>query len=306
MATQSRARMFQQTARALRSATDRRLEGAVDPTLLLADIDERPVPADVSLDIPRHASFEFDRAELMSLHAEFRWAESRLMQASERLAEAEEARRKDLVALERMRLDISNALAAEHRYLEAQATIFRSALPTLGELERELERLVEGGATTEQAITELAAVRAERKLYELALGQVAAQLAIIAENQAVLDHDTFLQRYEREPSGESMREAARLQRARQDAEQAAARSREALGSLMDDLDIERRAGEMAAIAAFLAAEVEGDGRARARVEAARAAQAARELDHLPAPTPEWKAGLRHPISWMRARRTTRD
>jgi hypothetical protein len=102
-----------------------------------------------------------------------------------------------------------------------------------------------------------------------------------------------------------MREVARLRtvstRARRDAIRLQGDARE----LLESLDIIGGMGEVTAAAAFLAAEYEGDARSAERMDAVRAAQVERELSLLPTPEANWKAGLKHPVQFMRARRTTR-
>jgi hypothetical protein len=298
--------MFTATAKALNGALARRADGEIDPNMLLGEADVSEAPSGADLELARLEPSHVDREHLRHLHAEYRWAESRLMQAAERLAEAQETRRKDLIALERMRMDLKASFTAERDYLGSQLRAFADALPTLRDQEKDLALVVEQGVHTGAAIGELAAVRTERKLLELAVTQVDTQLTVIDENESILDHDTFNERYEREPDGASMRELARRRTGMQRSRKIAAAARARLNETFDLLDLDRRAGELAAISAFLAGELEGDTRASMRADRARSLQIRRELTHLPEPTSDWKAGLRHPISWMRARRISAD
>lgn len=301
MATQSRARMFHATAKTLQIAAERRVDDVPDPNAMLI---ESPEAADVLPDIELERITEpvVDVEELRNLHAELRWAESRLMQASERLAEAQEARRKDLIAIERMRIDLKRSLEAERRYLSLQHRMFADLLPALRASEAELDELVQAGTPTRAVVQGLAQVRTERKLIELAMAQVEMQVALAEENEANLDHDVFNQRYDRSPDGESMREIARLRSLLQTTKRSSMAARAHNTELLDTLDLDRSAGELAAIAAFLAGEAEGDQRSSLRTDRVRRIQIRHELNSLPEPSAEWKAGLMHPISWMKSRK----
>jgi hypothetical protein len=240
---------------------------------------------------------------LTKLHDEFRWAESKLMQASERLAEAQEARRKDLVALACMRRELRASFASEREYTRAQALLAGGRVPWLLERETALQELVDGGALTVPVIRELAALRAERKLSQLAIAQIDAQIARIDDAEATLEHDVAAEAYDRDPDGRTMRELARLRAESTRLKRIAVRVRNETRTRREELGLDRAPGEITAIAAFLAGEHEGDERSAERMARLRAWLTARELRALPAPTAAWKAGLRHPVNFIRARRT---
>jgi hypothetical protein len=321
VATQSRARHFHATAKALNAAASTRGDSS-DGMLLTAEVSDvdiqsiiagaggaSSVMGDSPLEVPVAAAVMARPAssmgsdDLVHLHEELRWAESKLMQASERLAEAQEAQRKDLVALAIMRRELLGSFLAERRWLNGGMQYFRDLLPTYLSREDELAALVENGVRTEAVIHELAAVRSERKLFVLAVGQTEAQLARIDDNEATSEFQVASEAYDRDPDGAAMREVARLRgvstRARRDALRLQGDARE----LMESLDIIGGMGEVTAAAAFLASEYEGDSRAADRMNAVRAAQTERELSLLPEPEAAWKAGLKHPVHFMRSRRT---
>ncbi|MBC7644356.1 MAG: hypothetical protein H7123_04460, partial [Thermoleophilia bacterium] len=218
MATQSRARMFHATAKALRSAADQRLDSESQVfSAEISDIDFNMDLVDLESTMIEEAAPAVMKAarwisadDLQQLHTEFRWAESRLMQSSERLAEAQEARRKDLVALACMRRELRASFEAERHYTRGQMLLFAEGVPRLDQRETELNILVGGGALTANVIRDLAVARAERKLFALALGQCNAQLARIDEADFTLEYDVANEAYDREPDGASMRELARL------------------------------------------------------------------------------------------------
>lgn len=243
--------------------------------------------------------------DLVHLHEELRWAESKLMQASERLAEAQEARRKDLVALAVMRRELLGSFAAERAWLLGAGHYFGDVLPALVERERELAGLVDNGVRTEQVIHELAAIRAERKLFELATMQTSAQLARVDESESASEYQVASEAYEREPDGASMRELARLRALSTAQRREAVRMRTESGALLDELGMVAGMGEITAANAFLAAEYEGDERSAERMDRVRMAQAELELTRLPEPEAAFKTAFRHPVHFMRARRTTR-
>ncbi len=315
MTTRSRARTFHQTAKALRAAADMRIDDAVaSPDLLIADRIEDialgmdaltptdDVEQDAGIGVSEALAQAADAAMLEGLHAELRWSESKLAQASERLAEAQDMRRKDLVSLAVMRRELRSCFACERAYIDAQQTAFERALPALRSRESELSELVEGGARVAHVIEELAAVRAERKLLELALGQTAAQVARIGDAEATLEYEVASEAYDLEPDGRTMRELARLRSESTRLRRAAVRERGAARGLLEELGIDTTFGEVTAIAAFMASELEGDTRSAERMSRVRAAQARHELAALPEPEASWKAGLRHPVNYLRARR----
>lgn len=317
MSTRSRARTFHQTAKALRAAAETRIDGdSFDSSLMMATTIE-----DIALDmdsLPAGGAEEIsegtgvsdalaqaaDAAWLEGLHSELRWAESKLAQASERLAEAQETRRKDLVALAIMRRELRASFACERAYIDAQQSTFDRALESLRSRESELAELVDGGARMLHVIDDLAAVRAERKLLELALGQTAAQTARINNAEATLEYEVASEAYDLEPDGKTMRELARLRSESTRYRRAAARERGAASELLTELGIDTTYGEVTAIASFLAAELEGDQRSVERMKHVRAAQIRAERAQLPEPEAAWKAGLRHPVNYLRARRTS--
>jgi len=245
-----------------------------------------------------------DADELVALHEELRWAESKLMQASERLAEAQEARRKDLVALAVMRRELLGSFASERAWLNGTLRYFSDIEPQLSSREQELEELVEGGVRTEQVIQELAAVRAERKLFTLAISQSNAQLARVEDNESASEYQVASEAYEREPDGASMRELARLRSLSTRNRREGVRMRTEASELRGELGIVGGMGEVTAVNAFLAAEYEGDSRSAERMDRVRAAQFELELERLPEPEAAYKSAIKHPVSFMRARRTT--
>jgi len=328
VATRSRARHFHATAKALNAAAATR--GEVEGTLLTAevqDIDIQAIIAGASVDrsllegpmstqvaaaiaAPGVASVELPVSampaeDLVQLHEELRWAESKLMQASERLAEAQEARRKDLVALAIMRRELLGSFAAERAWLGGSMRYFSDIQPALGSRELELSELVENGVRTASVIHELAAMRAERKLFDLAIGQVNAQLARIDDNESTSEYQVASEAYDREPDGNSMRELARLRSVSTRLRREAVRMRGEASQLLESLGMVPGMGEVTAANAFLAAEYEGDERSAERMDRVRTAQVELELVNLPEPEAAWKAGLKHPVHFMRARRTTR-
>jgi hypothetical protein len=64
-------------------------------------------------------------------------------------------------------------------------------------------------------------------------------------------------------------------------------------------------GEITAANAFLVAEYEGDERSAERMDRVRAAQFDLELTRLPEPEAAFKAAIKHPVHYMRARRSSR-
>lgn len=293
--------MFHATARALNSAAEQRMGD--DRGIMVAQVE------DVFFDEPeapaigqRMVDTAVDPEALKQLHSEYRWADSKLMQASERLAEAQESRRKDLVALACMRRELRASFEAERVYTQGQMRLFTEVLPKLRAHENELAELVAVGSPTAAVLRDLAAVRTERKLYELATSQSETQVARIADNEATLEYEVANEQYDAAPDGRTMRELARLRTAQTRAQRMAVTMGKETSELLATLNLDRSFGEIAAIGSFLAAEYEGDARSHARVERVRQAQMQRELDVLPAPAKAWKAGLLHPVSWYRARR----
>jgi hypothetical protein len=318
MATRSRARTFHATARALNEAAQRRVEGPLqdlDIAIMRDAMDEGMIagthlPASPDHDDLGMESVEVPRARvdneaLRALEAERRWAESTLMQASEALAEAQEAGRKDLVALERMRRELRRSLAAESSLFSAQHTAFSELAPRVQAREDELAELVEQGAPTAPVLRDLAALRAERKLLMLGMAQISAQIALIRENQATLEHAVRQEAFDLETNGQTMAELARLRSEERAATEQAARAGRAARELLDALDLDTSSGEITAVGAFLAAELTGDERAAMRMRTVRERQMRHELAQLPEPASGWRTGLLHPVSWMRARRVTR-
>ncbi|MCW2922716.1 MAG: hypothetical protein JWM98_120 [Thermoleophilia bacterium] len=319
MATRSRARHFHATAKALNAAASTRNE--VDGMLLTAqvsDVDIQSIIAGVGaegaiIEAPFEAApaqfqlpaSEMPAEDLVALHEELRWAESKLMQASERLAEAQEARRKDLVALAIMRRELLGSFAAERAWLRGSMRYFGDMQPALVSREQELSHLVESGVRTEQVIHELAAVRAERKLFDIAVAQSHAQLARIDENESSSEYQVASESYEREPDGASMRELARLRALSTRQRREAVRMRGEASGMLEELGLVGGMGEITAANAFLAAEYEGDERSAERMDRVRAAQFDLELGRLPEPQAAFKSALKHPVHFMRARRTTR-
>ena len=326
MATGSRARHFHATAKALTNAAATR--ASVDDSLLLtADVTDVDINAIISggssMDersmqhgdenfvtagapmVLEHAPSEVHPELLVRLHDELRWAESKLMQASERLAEAQEMRRKDLVALAIMRRELLGSFRAERAWLNNATRWMQDVRPALVEREHELAELVDSGVRTEQIIEELAAVRGERKLFELALQQNAAQVARIDDNESTSEYNVASEAYDREPDGAAMREVARLRAQSTRLRREANRMKTDTSELMESLGFVRGMGEITATNAFLVAEYEGETRAADRMARVRAAQMEHELKQLPEPEAAWKAGLKHPVNFMRARRTTR-
>lgn len=323
--------MFHATAKALNAAAEGR--GNADGVLLTAqvqDIDIQSIIAGASapaaagsveivstdigaIDIERVSAQLTEQRDdafvsgdaLRVLHEEFRWAESKLMQASERLAEAQEMRRKDLVALAIMRRELRGSFAAERRWVGLACQWFGELMPLLHDRERELDSLVSSGVHTAAVIHELAAVRAERKLFALAIAQSQAQIARIDESESAMEYDVASEAYDREPDGATMRELARLRSASSRLRRDSVRLRNEATAALDELGVIRTMGEVTAANAFLAAEHEGDSRAAERMDRVRAAQVDRELTELPTPSSAWKAGLLHPVHFIRARKTTR-
>jgi hypothetical protein len=320
VATRSRARHFHATAKALNAAAASRAD--VDGVLLSAqvsDVDIQAIIAGAGAEgatiappapelpvaaVPLPAS-TMQPEELVHLHEELRWAESKLMQASERLAEAQEARRKDLVALAIMRRELLGSFAAERAWLGAGRTYFTDVLPSLLDREAELDALVANGVRTGQVIHELAAVRTERKLFALAIVQADAQLARIGDSEASSEYQVASEAYEREPDGASMRELARLRALSTRMRREAVRMRGEASDQLDELGIVPGMGEVTAANAFLVAEYEGDERSAERMDRVRAAQFDLELTRLPEPEAAFKAAIKHPVHYMRARRSSR-
>lgn len=303
MATRSRARMFHATARALRTAADQRLDDTGHT--YLADTDEMQAYEEaLEIDAPSLAVGEpaIDQESLRRLHHEYRWAESKLAQASERLAEAQEARRKDLVALACMRRELRASFESERAYVRGQLRLFADVVPKLRARELELAELVTAGAPTAAVIRDLAAVRAERKFYDLAMIQSGTQIARIDDSEATLEYEVANEAYDRSPDGNTMRELARLRTAQTRMHRAAVRARNEAGAVLAEVGVDRTSGEVTAVGSFLAAEFEGDARAHQRMERLRARQVELEAAALPAPASPWKTGLLHPVSWIRARR----
>jgi hypothetical protein len=294
--------MFHATAKALNSAAASRADGGIVLTAQVEDVvlDEFDfLPAPIDMD-----GFAMQIEELAGFHIEFRWSDSKLMQASERLAEAQEQGRKDLVALAIMRRELRATFAAERKYIELQRSIYADLLAQLASREGALAELVDAGAHTEQVIADLAAMRAERKLHELAIVQIDAQLARIADSESTLEFEVLNEQYDLDPSGDSMRELARLRSLRTSMRRAAVRVRNEAAQRVRDLGFASAPGEITAIASFRAAELEGDERGAERMARLRGWQVARELKELPEPSSAWRAGLRHPVSVLRARRTS--
>lgn len=325
MATRSRARHFHATAKALNAAaSSREVSDGMLLTATVSDVDVNAIIAGVGSDggatAPDHdesfdgsraasTSFELPDSEMTAerlgtLHEELRWAESKLMQASERLAEAQEARRKDLVALAIMRRELLGSFGAERAWLRGALHWFGDVRPALVGRERELASLVDNGVRTAAVIEELAAVRGERKLFDLATAQSGVQLARIDENEAASEYQVASEAYEREPDGATMRELARLRSAATRTRREAVRLRNETREQLDELGMVSGVGEITATHAFLAAEYEGDERAATRMDRVRAAQYELELGRLPEVEAAWKAGLKHPVHFMRARRST--
>jgi hypothetical protein len=225
------------------------------------------------------------------------------MQASERLAEAQEAGRKDLVALAIMRRELRATFSAERSYMTIQRSLYSTLLDRLSERESVLDDLVEAGAHTEAVIQELAMMRAERKLHELAIVQIDAQLARIDDSDHTLEYEVLNEQYDLEPTGDSMRELARLRSLRTSMHRSAIRVRNEAAQRVRDLGFSSAPGEITAIASFRASELQGDEQGAERMARLRGWQVARELKELPEPSSAWKAGLRHPVSVLRARRT---
>lgn len=298
MATQSRARMFYATAKALRNAADARLDES-DRFLLESGLAEGTFELDHAADEHEHLGTE--RAELRRLHEEYRWAESKLLNASERLEEARDAKRKDLVALACMRRELKMSYACERSYVQLQLRLFGEARPELWRREIELSNVIASGAITSAAVRELAAVRTERKLLDTAIAQDEEHLARIDASELSLDYDVANEAFDRAIDGRSLRELARLRNDRTRAERAAARARSEMRRTLESLDLLELGGEITMAAALLALELEGDQRATARIERLRVEQIEREQAILPKPA-NWKAGLLHPVSWWKAKR----
>lgn len=292
--------MFHATARALRTAADQRIEDGEH--VFSAEVED---VEDIAHDIESPALIlsesAIDQDTLQVLHAEYRWAESKLAQASERLAEAQEARRKDLVALACMRRELRSSFDAERAYINGQSRLFNDLLPQLRGRENELADVVAAGAPTAPVIRDLAIVRAERKLYDLAIIQAQSQLSRIDDNDCTLEYEVANEAYDTVVNGQTMRELARLRTAQSRAKRMSIQAAKASRTLLEALEIDTMFGEVTAIGSFLAAEFEGDLRAHQRLERVRERQIAFELTILPEPASGWK-GLLHPVSWMKARR----
>lgn len=233
-----------------------------------AQYDEPDRPTTASFELP---DSEMTSEQLLVLHEELHWAESKLMQASERLAEAQESRRKDLVALAIMRRELLSSFGAERAWLRGASQWFEDVRPALVAREAELSHLVEGGVRTAAVIQELAMVRGERKLFELALAQAGVQLARIDENETASEYQVASEAYEREPDGSAMRNLARLRSATTRTRREAVRLRTETSELLEALGIVTGMGEVTATHAFLAAEYEGDDRAAERMDRVRRA-----------------------------------
>jgi hypothetical protein len=278
----------------------------VDIQAIIAGAGSGIVGADAPIEVPFAAvplpPVAVSGEELLTLHEEFRWADSKLMQASERLAEAQEARRKDLVALAIMRRELRASFSTERSWVRASMSYFGDVLPALSTRELELADLVDAGVRTEAVIHELAAVRAERKIFDIAIVQSQTQLARIDDNELTMEYQVASESYDREPDGNSMRELARLRASSTAARRAATRARTAGTTAIEELGLVTTFGEITAAGAFLAAEHEGDERARERMDRIRAAQSERELSYLPEVEAAWKSGLKHPVHFMRARK----
>ncbi len=119
-------------------------------------------------------------------------------------------------------------------------------------------------AGDEAVIHELAAVRAERKLFDIAIVQSHTQLARIEDSELTMEYQVASESYDREPDGNSMRELARLRAASTSARRAATRTRTAGTASLDELGLVTSFGEVTAAGAFLAAGPWGDERARER------------------------------------------
>jgi hypothetical protein len=292
--------MFYATAKALRNAADARLDDG--DRFLLDDgiVASEPISVEAAT---IDAEIDADRAELRRLHEEYRWAESKLLNASERLEEAREARRKDLVALACMRRELKASYSCERRYAQMQLHLFGEARPSLWVREIELANLIADGAVTSAAVRELAAVRAERKLLDIAIVQAEEHLSRIDASELTLDYDIANEAFDRSIDGKSLRELARLRNEKTRAERAGARARSEARRLLEELDLMELGGEITMAAALLSLELEGDSRSALRIERLRAEQMERELSILPKPA-NWKAGLLHPVSWWKAKRIT--
>ena len=94
------------------------------------------------------------------------------------------------------------------------------------------------------------------------------------------------------------RDAARL-------EAKAVRLRNEATTLLDELGFVGGIGEITAANAFLAAEYEGDERSAERMDRVRGAQFELELSRLPEIEAAFKAAIKHPVHFMRARRASR-
>lgn len=324
MATRSRARHFHATARALSSAAagrggadgladahdgaDAAAPSTADVTAIIAAANAGAAGLGPTLEAPVAELARPESAvggrELQVLHEEFRWAESKLMQAAERLAEAQETGRKDLVALAIMRRELRGSFATERAWVARSTSYFDDVFGQLAERERELDAVVAGGVRTGSVIGELAAVRAERKIFALAQLQAAAQIARIEESETTMEFQVASEAYDDEPDGASMRALARLRTGSSRCRRNASQAREAATRALEGLGIVTEVGEVSAASAFLAGEHEGDERAAQRMHRIRTAQAARELGLLPEAEAAWRSGLKHPMTFMRARRTT--
>ncbi len=312
--------MFHATARALHNAAAAREDGreaTVGHQIFGAEIVDVIAPvvgsapseheaaigiADGALAEESLVSWDAYVAHLSHLSNEFRWAESKLMQASERLVEAQEAGRKDLVALACMRRELRADFAAEQSWLELQLKVLSDAITVLSLRADELTGLVESGVRTASLLDELAIVRADLALRILAERQVHAQIARIEDSSSTLEYEVANEAYSLEVTGETMRELARLKSERTRSRRAAVAARNAARDAVAELGIASRRGEVTALASFLAAAWEGDDRSRARVEAVRADQISHERAALPEAERAWKTGLRHPVNLLRARK----
>ena len=127
----------------------------------------------------------------------------------------------------------------------------------------------------------------------------------IDDSEASSEYQVASEAYEREPDGASMRELARLRALSTRQRREAVRMRGEASGLLDELGMVGGMGEITAANAFLAAEYEGDDRSAERMDRVRAAQYELELGRLPEPEASFKAAIKHPVHFMRARRSTR-
>jgi hypothetical protein len=102
-----------------------------------------------------------------------------------------------------------------------------------------------------------------------------------------------------------MRELARLRALSTKQRREAVRLRTEASARLDELGVVAGMGEITAANAFLAAEYEGDERSAERMDRVRAAQYELELSRLPEVEAAFKAAIKHPVHFMRARRSTR-